>query len=92
MIVQIGQPFKPFNPVDYSAASCGQAGKTKIPEDILEPTLRNQELKFINSPDVLNKLIKVPVCRIEKGQKLETSSISGKERQQLSSLPARQMP
>lgn len=40
MIVRTGRRFKPFNPVVYSAASCGQLGKIEIPEDTLEPTMR----------------------------------------------------
>lgn len=44
MIVQIGQPFNAFDPLGYSAASCGQPGKIDIPEHKLGPNLRNWKL------------------------------------------------
>lgn len=49
MTVQSGQSTNSFDPVGYSAASCGQPGKIKIPEGTLGSSLRNHKLNSINS-------------------------------------------
>ncbi len=74
MTVQSGQPFIPFDPAGYSAASCGQPGKIKIPEDTLGPSLRNQKSKSINFQSGLNKQIKATVQGLKTKKDTATDS------------------